>query len=285
MFPTLNVAAPFMNDYPAMSAKSKQVVATELASEFDAFDVRVADTKGLEGGIFVSDLHLLSSRCDSQRAISDLHQYNSRSQCIVLGGDTFDFRWSTQGGFEHTCDSAVRWLEELLDATGEASIYFLLGNHDCLPEFEKRLRAHSEIEPRFHLVPHVLLLADCMFLHGDITHAGSFSRLADYRKKYHHHEPRSKWQHHWYDRAVRLRVPGLVSRAVCPTPVTCNKLSRIIEESQLAAWKKVKRVYFGHTHVAADGFMVSGRRFYNPGSGIRFMKYLPHQFVLHHSEK
>ena len=261
-----------------MPVESEQMVATEPSSEFDAFEVQVADTKGLEGGIFVSDLHLLSSRCDSQRAISDLHQYNSQSQCIVLGGDTFDFRWSTQGGCEQTCDAAVRWLEDLLNETGEASIYFLLGNHDCLPEFAVRLGALSEVESRFQLISHMLLLADCLFLHGDIVHAGGFSQLSKYREKYHHHEPRGKWQFRWYDLAVRLRVPGVVSRTVCPTPATCNRLSSMIEEVELAEWSRVKRVFFGHTHVAMNGYEVDGRRFYNAGSGIRFMEYTPHKF-------
>ncbi|MEM7558357.1 MAG: metallophosphoesterase [Planctomycetota bacterium] len=268
-----------------MPAAPKQAIATEPSSGFNPFDVHVGDSMDLKGGIFVSDLHLLSMRCDSQRAIADLHRYDSSAQCIVLGGDTFDFRWSTQGGCEETCNAAMRWLKGLLAATGKASIFFLLGNHDCLPEFEDRLRAFSENEPRFHLVPHVLLLDDCLFLHGDITHAGSFSKLAEYRKKYHHHEPRSKWQHRWYDRAVRLRVPGLVSRTVCPTAATCRRLSEMIEEANLTEWSCVKSVFFGHTHVAANGYNVDSRQFFNPGSGIRFMKYLPHTFTFQNSAR
>ena len=66
-------------------------------------------------GVFVSDLHLFSPRSAAQAVPDQLAQVSAADQCIVLGGDIFDFRWSIRGSHELTLSAAIHWLEELLD--------------------------------------------------------------------------------------------------------------------------------------------------------------------------
>ena len=51
---------------------------------------------------FVSDLHLFSGRTQAARHAPALHAAARRARTFVLGGDIFDFRWSTLGSVETT---------------------------------------------------------------------------------------------------------------------------------------------------------------------------------------
>jgi len=47
---------------------------------------------------------------------------------------------------------------------------------------------------------------------------------------------------------------------------------------QLADVNAIRRVYFGHTHVAINGIDVEGVRFFNPGGALRHLKVEDHHF-------
>ena len=62
---------------------------------------------------FVSDLHLFANRSRGARHLDAIRKTAERSKLCVLGGDIFDFKWSTLPSDGHSVDEALRWLHEL----------------------------------------------------------------------------------------------------------------------------------------------------------------------------
>lgn len=213
-----------------------------------------------------------------------MQTYQDSTQCIVLGGDTFDFKWSRAGDLAASIDAALTWLSELLAQTGKCQVFYLLGNHDCLPEYFRALESFSNERRRIHIVDHALQLGDCLFLHGDLIDAGTESQLSNYRAKFHHREPKPLFMHWLYDLVVQLRIPGPVSRLVRPTARTCEVLNQGIDSlTQVDGYfepSEIRKVFFGHTHVMANGHNIGARTYYNPGSGIKHMNFQPMTFSL-----
>lgn len=231
----------------------------------------------IHSGLFISDLHLFSPRSTAQKIAADIALRSQDNDCVILGGDIFDFRWSTQGSHIATLEAASDWLTELLAKTSVPIIY-LPGNHDCHPDFLAELQKLQSRDPRFSWVEHHLQIEDCLFLHGDILDAGSLAGLASYRQKFHHTQPQSEFAHRLYDAAVGMRIHQLIPK-VRHSPVrTCKRLLQIMESLPLADQTPVRNVYFGHTHLAIRGFEVDGRRFFNPGAALKHMQVHIHAF-------
>ncbi len=225
----------------------------------------------VRNGVFVADLHLLSPRSIGQEAMVDLSRLSQDRDCIVLGGDIFDFRWSTQGGHTATLVAARNWLEQLLDRTPETQIVYLPGNHDCHPDFLQVLETLSLAVDRFRWAEHFVQIADCLFLHGDVLDAGSVARLGSYRQKFHHELPQSALAHRSYDMAVSMRIHKLVPFLRHKPARTCQRLLSTLNDLQLTSPISPRRIYFGHTHVPIHGLKVEQVEFFNPGASLRHM--------------
>ncbi len=238
-----------------------------------------ASTPVLRGGTFISDLHLFCPRSVSVETHEQLAQFQDESECIVLGGDIFDFRWSTHDSHDASLAAAREWLEELLSVTGESKIVFLPGNHDCVPEFLEDLELLAAEQPRFSWHNHHVQINDCLFLHGDVLDAGpSLDRLAVYRSKFHHAELKSRLSQRSYDVAVAMRIHKLIPNLIRLPRRTCKELLSTLRKMDLVDSDSVQRIYFGHTHVAIDGIEVDGIKFFNPGGSLRHLKTHDHQF-------
>lgn len=233
----------------------------------------------VDAGTFVSDLHLFCPRSAADEVQKRLAQYQSASECIVLGGDIFDFRWSTHESHDASLEAALNWLKKLIATTGQSRIIFLPGNHDCVPEFLQELDNLTIYEPRFEWHNHHFQINDSLFLHGDILDAGpSLDHLAEYRRKFHHYEPKSKISQSAYDVAVAMRIHKIVPNLIRKPSRTCRGLLDTLRKMNLADNDDVKKIYFGHTHVAIDGLDVDGIQFFNPGGSLRHLKTHNHQF-------
>ncbi len=235
----------------------------------------------LQRGTFVSDLHLFSPRSVATGIQNDLARHQAAHECIVLGGDIFDFRWSTQGSHEATLAAANLWLTQLLAQTGQSSVIFLPGNHDCDPIFLKQLSSLAERDPRFSWFDHHVQIKNSLFFHGDILDGGgSLERLEIYRRKFHHVEPQSQFSHRSYDLAVAMRFHKLIPKIRHIPHRTCGQILKMIECFDSVNSSSVKNIYFGHTHVPINGIEVGGIRFFNPGAALRHMNPRLHQFQL-----
>lgn len=241
---------------------------------------QIIEPANVKGGVFVSDLHLFSPRSDACQIRKQLSLVTCHEQCIVLGGDIFDFRWSDKGGHLATLRAAHSWLYDLLESTGDTQIVFLPGNHDCHPEFLAQLSELADEVPRFTWFDHHVQIGDSLFLHGDILDARNNVRgLPAYRSKFHHATPQPRIAHRTYDMAVGMRIHKLVPRVRHHPLLTVQRLWSHIQHLPLSQQRKVARVYFGHTHVPIHGLRWKEIQFFNPGAALRHMNPQIHRFT------
>jgi hypothetical protein len=266
-----------------------------------------AERATIRKGLFTSDLHLFSPRSAGTPVAERLLERSREVDCIVLGGDIFDFRWSDRGSHQKTLDDAQAWLERFANACAPTWVAFLPGNHDCHPDFLYRLSRLSDRHDNFIWLPHHFRLGDCLFLHGDLLDAGGFDKLAGYRSQFHHNQPQPQWAHRGYDLAVGTRLHQLIPRLVHRPEATCQRLLGSLEVLQATPENSVetagicppelltvlpssageviqaqagplRQVFFGHTHVPLQRFELDAIHFHNPGAALRHMQPEIHAF-------
>lgn len=235
----------------------------------------------LRQGVFVSDLHLFSSRSDGDRCLETLERYQQECQCIVLGGDVFDLRWSRLDGLTPTIGAAVDWIEMLLERTGRSRILYLAGNHDCHPDFAAAMSSLASRYERLGWFEHALQIGDALFVHGDILHAGiHMDGLSSYRQKHHDKDAPHPLLHQFYDLAVGLRLHKAVARLSNSPKATCQRLQTLVKQLDTCVEAPVQRVFFGHTHVSIEGLELDNQAFFNPGALLKHTRHQPIEFEL-----
>jgi UDP-2,3-diacylglucosamine pyrophosphatase LpxH len=227
-------------------------------------------------GVFVSDLHVFSGRSVGESLPSGLQTAFPEANLLVLGGDIFDFKWSSLGG-PATLLAAEKWLQSLLDQW-HGEVIFLAGNHDCLPKFFGTLSQIAHRCERFTWHRHHLQLGDAVFLHGDVLDAGhDLAKLDSYRDQFHPTASQSRFSRRAYGAIVAMRIHRMAPQLRHRELHTCRRLHGLLPQL-VAAPSKVRRVFFGHTHVSVAGREVNGVKFFNPGAAIRHIAFEPVQF-------
>lgn len=224
---------------------------------------------------FVSDLHLFSRRSQAPRHVPALHQAAAKAETFVLGGDIFDFRWSTFSTSEETVKHAVRWLDDLIAAHPRCEFHFVQGNHDCNRRFVSALETYSTTRPNLTLHPYFLRLGKSVFLHGDAADHPEMcaQRLTQRREHWGRDESRSRVRHVLYDLAVTARLHRLAGQVAHPRRRVVHRILGYLDRVEQGVQAGVEHVYFGHTHDALDRFRHNGLTFHNPGSpmpGLQF---------------
>lgn len=229
-------------------------------------------------GVFVSDLHVFSGRSVAESLGSEVQQRYPQANLLVLGGDIFDFKWSSMSG-AGTLLAAEHWLEGLLNQW-DGEVVYLAGNHDCLPQFMDVLREVESHNDRFTWHDHQVQFGDSVFLHGDVLDAGQdVSKLGAYRDKFHPTSNQSKLSRQAYSAIVAMRIHRMAPKLRHRKIMTCLKLQGILPQL-VDRPQEIRRVFYGHTHVAVPGSEVNGVKFYNPGAAIRHVAFHPVQFEL-----
>ena len=218
---------------------------------------------------FVSDLHLFARRSTAAAQYDTLVDAARTCDTLVLGGDIFDFRWSTQPTPDATAAAGIDWLGQLLDDVPEATVHYLLGNHDHTQPLIDRLPGFAATQPRFDWHGYYLRIGQTMFLHGDVADRpmspGQFVRRRQ-RSLHHGRRRRGRFSNAAYQAALRVGVPQAVPHVVHPTGVTARRILRYLDAVDQRAG--IAAVYFGHTHRRVSGFTCRGVRFWNPGAPI-----------------
>ena len=225
---------------------------------------------------FVSDLHKFAARSDAEAVEPELRRVMARSDRCVLGGDIFDFRWSTLGSPERTAEAAVQWLAGLLGAAPDARLHLLLGNHDHAAPLLDRLPELSAQSPRFEWHRYFLRVGPAVFLHGDAAdlprrrRSAPDERLRRRRERSLHHGRRARGPaaNRAYRQFVRSRLHHLVPRVAYPKRRVAVRLAAYLDHLGLSAADGVRDVYFGHTHFPVDAYRYAGLRFHNGGAPI-----------------
>jgi UDP-2,3-diacylglucosamine hydrolase len=224
---------------------------------------------------FTSDLHLFSRRSHAPRHIPALHAAAGRANTFVLGGDIFDFRWSTFHSPDETVRQAIRWLDDLVASHQRCDFHYVQGNHDCNRRFVSALETYSVTRPNLQLHPYYLRLGNSIFLHGDVVDHPRMcpQRLTRRREHWSRDETRSQVRHVLYDLAVTARLHRLAGKVVHPRRRAVHRILGYLNRVHQGPASGVEHVYFGHTHDALADYRYRGVTFHNPGApmaGLRF---------------
>ncbi len=234
-------------------------------------------------GIFVSDLHVFSGRSVGESLGNGLQANHRRANLLVLGGDIFDFKWSSMTA-AGTLLAAEKWLQSLLQQW-DGEVVFLAGNHDCAPNFLQVLQEVASRNARFTWHDHQVQMGDSLFLHGDVLDAGQHvSQLASYRDKFHPFSHQSKISRQAYSALVAMRIHRMAPKLRHRPTLTGLKLHRLLPQL-VERPEEVRQVFYGHTHVGVGGLEVNGVSFSNPGAAIRHIEFKPIEFTLNGVDK
>lgn len=222
---------------------------------------------------FVSDLHLFSKRSTGDQIMPELRRKTQQAHTIVLGGDIFDFKWSTHHSDEHSIVKAIEWIENLLMENERCEFHYILGNHDSRPEFVQQLEALSVRHHCFRWHRYFARLDHCMFLHGDVADGSlDHSRLDSRRAKFERKKKKTGLWHVAYDMAIHARLHRLAVLSIREM-VVLRRIKEYVERLGHGELDGVSDVYFGHTHIELDDIQYQGLRFHNGGAAIRGMNF------------
>lgn len=225
-------------------------------------------------GYFFSDLHVFARRSIAGQAMPQIVRTVEQAHTLVLGGDIFDFKWSTHASMEHSLAAAEKWLLDLMAPHQTCQFHFILGNHDAAPPFVERLEALAANTPNFQWHRYYVRLQHCLFLHGDIADdQPCHDRLDARRKKKDRSASPSNAAHLLYDLAVHARLhKAAISAAVRPQAIL-QRLSTYAEQIGHGPDDGVKDVYFGHIHQDLDGIEFGDLCFHNGGAAIKGLRF------------
>lgn len=233
-------------------------------------------------GIVLSDLHLFSRRSEGESLFASFHEQIGVVDTLVLNGDIFDFRWSCLPNEAATVAAAIQWLSNLLQRFPDHRIYYLLGNHDCIAAFTKRLSTFAARNPRLESHESHLQLGSNLFLHGDCAvKKMSPSAFARYRASWRNDRQRGHVSKALYDASDSLGISQKVHDLYFPEGRTVKRIAYSLDHL-LPGWRDtIDHCYFGHTHLPFQGHWHDGVQFHNTGSAIRSMGFRPQNFSYH----
>jgi len=233
---------------------------------------------------FVSDLHLFSRRSCAPEIESRIRTAVQHAHTFVLGGDIFDFRWSTHLSLGHAIEDSMAWLQNLLEVNPNCKFHYLLGNHDCHPQFVASLDRLSQSIPQLSWHRHLLRIGNNVFLHGDIVDARirpgeEYHKVLDARRLIGEmRKPPTRVSHALYDMAIQARVHRLVVQVAKRRELVLGRLARYLESHDMDSHTGVRHVYFGHTHRKLIAVPRKGIQFHNPGAAIKGLPFQMQQF-------
>jgi hypothetical protein len=223
---------------------------------------------------FVADLHLFTRRSDAHRYLGAIRRAAARSAVFVLGGDIFDFRWSTLGTTHATMDAAVGWLEELAAAHPDCQFHYLLGNHDYHRPFLDKLAEREGLLPNLFWHQFYLRLGDHVFLHGDAAgRRMTPEKLVRLRSRGQHARPPGRFRRRAYDLIHRTGLHRTIPYLVSPKRRTARRLAIYLERLGEGPHTGVRHIYFGHTHRRVSAYRYRGMVFHNGGAPIQGQKF------------
>lgn len=216
---------------------------------------------------FVSDLHLFTRRSLAERYFDEIRKRSREADHFVLGGDIFDFQWTTLDSIDETVTAAAHWLAELAASSPNCRFHLLLGNHDHHGEFIDRLDALDQAQANFAWHPYFVRLDSSLFLHGDAADGGGCPvKLERKRLKKPVTKKRGVTANWLYDMFVRAGLHRPVPVLAYPKARTAKRLLKYMERIGHGPATGVEHVYFGHTHRELNDYRYGGISFHNGGA-------------------
>jgi len=238
----------------------------------------------MSAACFVSDLHLFANRSQGGNHLEAIRNAAANSEHCVLGGDIFDFKWSTLPSSQATVQAALSWLHDLAIRVPNCRVHFLLGNHDYHPHLIERLPELAADVPNFEWEKFYLRLGDCVFLHGDVADRKMTAARLEQRRHKFRHTTRHPVQHRAYDLVVGAHVHDVVARAIYPKRVVARRIMSYLKHLGHGPETGIRHVYFGHTHREVDGYEHEGIRFHNGGAPIGRTSFRIVELTINHTD-
>lgn len=235
---------------------------------------------GSARGAVVSDLHLFTNRTTVHEHMHAIRAAAEACRLFVFNGDIFDFQWSLHEGFAESVRAAGEWITQLAAAHPHTRFVFVLGNHDSVPAYQRKLESLRQALPNLDWRSAWYRHGDKLFLHGDVYHAGPSARQLDaYRERCNGKLRRSRFRHACYWAFARSGLPAFllqfVSRTAC-----AKRLLPYLEAELGQELRQVRDIYFGHVHVPFADFRYGNFVFHNTGAATRGMRLSVMQFDL-----
>jgi UDP-2,3-diacylglucosamine hydrolase len=221
--------------------------------------------------LFVSDLHLFARRSEAPHYLDAIRRRAALATTFVLGGDIFDFRWSTLATTREAVDAALEWLDQLTTQCPDCHVHYLLGNHDYHSRFIGGL---AELAPGVRNLSwhkYYLRLGSSVFLHGDVAdrRRATPQTLSDARSRWLYDDRRGPVRHRMYDLAVRAGLHRPLPYLVHPKRRVAKRILRYLEQIGQGPHSGVRRIYFGHIHRRLSDYRYGGLTFHNGGAPIK----------------
>lgn len=203
----------------------------------------------------------------------ELRRKVRQTHTMVLGGDIFDFKWSTHQNDEQSVEKGIHWVEDLMSENENCEFHYILGNHDSRPEFVSELESLSRKYDQFTWHRYFARLDHCLFLHGDVADGSlDHAKLDTRRQKFERKKKKTGLWHVAYDMAIHARLHRLAVLSIREM-VVLRRVKEYVEKIGHGEADGITDVYFGHTHIELDGIQYQGLRFHNGGAAIRGMKF------------
>lgn len=227
-------------------------------------------TANTESGYVISDLHLFAKRSVAARYQHAMHAAAEKADFFVLNGDIFDFCWTTLASIERTMAAACKWLEDLATAHPRCRFIYVLGNHDGLEPFARRLETLCRHVPNLQWHPSYARIGTSLFFHGDIPLGKRRGTI--FQRKLARLGSRRGWAiKAGYDLVVATRLhKGVASLHWAPR--CSRRIMRMLNTNHSEILHGVTDIYFGHTHRAVSNHHHEGIRFHNTGSTIEGLR-------------
>ena len=224
---------------------------------------------------FVSDLHLFARRSEAPRYADAIRTAARRSAVLVLGGDIFDFSWSTLPSLSATVEAAFHWLKRLAAEHPHCQVHYLLGNHDYCQAFIDYLEEHSHRIENFAWHHFYLRLGSNVFLHGDVAEKRmtTHERLLEYRAHWLYRPLAGKFSRGAYEVVHRARLHQPLPYLLHRKRRVARRILAYLENAGEGVETGVRHVYFGHIHRRMFNYRYRGVTFHNGGApiaGLRF---------------
>lgn len=219
---------------------------------------------------FVSDLHMFSQRSQKHLYEEAVPKVMESADVMILGGDIFDFRWSTLTSTRHTIDAAIDWLISLMELNSDCHLHYVLGNHDYNELLMQRLDELAADNSRFEWHRYYLQIGESVFLHGDVADRKiSHQQLVQKRAQWTSHSIKGPISNRLYDLLIDMRLHKVANLVIHQHDAVVRRLMFYLLDVGFDLENDVRDVYFGHTHTSVDGYHVAGITFHNCGAPIK----------------
>jgi len=219
---------------------------------------------------FVSDLHMFTRRSMVETFSHQIDAAAAQARIFILGGDIFDFRWTTLRSIDHTIDAAIEWLRSLVDHYPACEFHFIQGNHDANRLFTDRLAEFAITRENLSWHRYYLRLGNSLFLHGDVADREmDHDELIRRRTREEIDKKKGRVANFMYDAAISARLHLLTATLANPRKAVARRLVTYLEHIGHGPSTGLRHVYFGHTHTAMSHFQYEGLLFHNGGAPIK----------------